>query len=233
MKHQARALRVLAFFVCAPVCAPNVHQGQIPGLFIMKIEPYRCFAGLTACNTLNLAGIVPVIRPRTRRHVAASRFACFARYWRIEASRFGVKRGSRCCELSRNEGLRCCGTCCYGLGRLNTVSTACPEALSGHGCSRRTGPGFPGHEPQLLAPCRTWLSGAQAAISRAAWGLAFWGMGRSCHSRPSPDGWRRMWRACAQEVCKPDNSRRAGHAKVANTRRCRTNANSAAIILQV
>ncbi len=233
MKHQARALRVLAFFVCAPVCAPNVHQGQIPGLFIMKIEPYRCFAGLTACNTLNLAGIVPVIRPRTRRHVAASRFACFARYWRIEASRFGVKRGSRCCELSRNEGLRCCGTCCYGLGRLNTVSTACPEALSGHGCSRRTGPGFPGHEPQLLAPCRTWLSGAQAAISRAAWGLAFWGMGRSCHSRPPLGDWRRMWRACAQEVCKPDNSRRAGHAKVANARRCRTNAISAAIILQV
>lgn len=30
MKHQARALRVLAFFVCAPVCAPNVHQGRCP-----------------------------------------------------------------------------------------------------------------------------------------------------------------------------------------------------------
>ena len=168
MKHQARALRVLAFFVCAPVCAPNVHQGQISGLFIMKIKPCRCFAGLTACNAPDLAGAVPVIRPRARRHVAASRFACFARHWRIEASRFGVKRGSRCCEVSRNEGLRCCGTCCYGLGRLNTVSTACPEALSGHGCSRRTGPGFPGHEPQLLSPCRTWLSGARAAISRAA-----------------------------------------------------------------
>lgn len=168
MKHQARALRVLAFFVCAPVCAPNVHQGQIPGLFIMKIKPFKCFAGLTACYAPDLAGIVPVIRPRARRHVAASRFACFARHWRIEASRFGAKRGSRCCELSRNERLRCCGTCCYGLGRLNTVSTACPEALSGHGCSRRTGPGFPGRGPQLLAPCRTWLSGAQAAISRAA-----------------------------------------------------------------
>lgn len=168
MKHQARALRVLAFFVCAPVCAPNVHQGQIPGLFIMKIKPCKCFAGSTACNAPDLAGIVPVIRPRARRHVAASRFACFARYWRIEASRFGAKGGSRCCELSRNEGLRCCGTCCYGLGRLNTVSTACPEALSGHGCSRRTEPGFSGHEPQLLSPCRTWLSGAQAAISRAA-----------------------------------------------------------------
>lgn len=168
----------------------------------MKIKPCRCFAGLTACNAPDLAGIVPVSRPRARRHVAASRFACFARHWRIEASRFGAKGGSRCCELSRNEGLRCCGTCCYGLGRLNTVSTACPEALSGHGCSRRIGLGFPG-------------------------------MRRSCHSRPSPDGWRRMWRACAQEVCKPDNSRRAGHAKVANTRRCRTNANSAAIILQV
>lgn len=248
MKHQARALRVLAFFVCAPVCAPNVHQGQIPGLFIMKIKPCRCFAGLTACYAPDLAGIVPVIRPRARRHVAASRFACFARHWRIEASRFGVKRGSRCCELSRNEGLRCCGTCCYGLGRLNTVSTACPEALSGHGCSRRTGPGFSGHEPQLLSPCRVWFSGAQASVVRAVPNLAFRGAGsnfsrriglgfpgmrRSCHSRPPLSGWRRMWRACAQEVCKPDNSRRAGHAKVANARRCRTNANSAAIILQV
>ena len=202
MKHQARALRVLAFFVCAPVCVPNVHQGQIPGLFIMKIKPCKCFAGLTACNMLNLAGIVLVIRPRARRHVAASRFACFARYWRIEASRFGAKGGSRCCELSRNEGLRCCGTCCYGLGRLDTVSTACPAALSGHGCSRRIG-------------------------------LGFSGMRRSCHSRPSPGGWRRIWRSCAQEVCKPDNSRRAGHAKVANAHRCRTNANSVAIILQV
>ena len=248
MKHQARALRVLAFFVCAPVCAPNVHQGQIPGLFIMTIKPCKCFAGLTACNAPDLAGIVPVIQPRARRHVAASRFACFARYWRIEASRFGAKRGSRCCELSRNEGLRCCGACCYGLGRLNTVSAACPEALSGHGCSRRTGPGFSGHEPQLLSPCRAWLSRARAAVALAMPGLVFRGagsnfsrriglgfpgMGRSCHSRPSPGGCWRMWRACAQEVCKPDNSRRAGHAKVANARRCRTNANSAAIILQV
>ena len=80
MKHQARALRVLAFFVCAPVCVPNVHQGQIPGLFIMKIKPCKCFAGSTACNAPDLAGIVPVIRPRARRHVAASRFACFARF---------------------------------------------------------------------------------------------------------------------------------------------------------
>ena len=80
MKHQARALRVLAFFICAPVCVPNVHQGQIPGLFIMKIKPCRCFAGLTACNAPDLAGIVLVIRPRARRHVAASRFACFARF---------------------------------------------------------------------------------------------------------------------------------------------------------
>ena len=171
-----------------------------------------------------------------------------ARHWRIEASRFGAKGGSRCCELSRNEGLRCCGTCCYGLGRLNTVSTACPEALSGHGCSRRTEPGFSGHEPQLLAPHRAWLSGARAAVALAVpnlafrgaggnfsrrIGLGFLGMRRSCHSRPSPGGWRRMWRACAQEVCKPDNSCRAGHAKVANAHRCRTNANSAAIILQV
>lgn len=171
-----------------------------------------------------------------------------ARHWGVEASRFGAKRGSRCCELSRNEGLHCCGICCYGLGRLNTVSTACPEALSGHGCSRRTGPGFPGRGPQLLSPCRAWLSRARAAVARAVPNLAFRGAGsnfsrriglgfpgmrRSCHSRPSPGGWRRMWRACAQEVCKPDNSRRAGHAKVANTRRCRTNANSAAIILQV
>ena len=142
----------------------------------MKIKPCRCFADLTAYNTLNLAGIVFAIRPRARRHVAASRFACFARYWRIEASRFGAKGGSRCCELSRNEGLRCCGTCCYGLGRLNTVSTACPEALSGHGCSHRTESGFSGHEPQLLSPCRAWLSrGAGSNFSRRI-GLGFSGM---------------------------------------------------------
>ena len=125
----------------------------------MKIKPCKCFAGLTACNTLNLAGIVPVIRPRARRHVAASRFACFARYWRIEASRFGAKGGSRCCELSRNEGLRCCGTCCYGLGRLNTVSTACPEALSGHGCSRRIGLGFSGMRAVAIAARRLAAGG--------------------------------------------------------------------------
>lgn len=183
MKHQARALRVLAFFICAPVCVPNVHQGQIPGLFIMKIKPCKCFAGLTACNAPDLAGIVPVIQPRARRHVAASRFACFARYWRIEASRFGAKRGSRCCELSRNEGLRCCGACCYGLGRLNTVSTACPEALSGHGCSRRTGPGFSGHEPQLLSPCRACLSRARAAVALAMPGLVFRGAGSNFSRR--------------------------------------------------
>lgn len=174
MKHQARALRVLAFFICAPVCVPNVYQGQIPGLFIMKIKPCRCFAGLTAYNAPDLAGIVLVIRPRARWHVAASRFACFARYWRIEASRFGAKRGSRCCELSRNEGLRCCGACCYGLGRLNTVSTACPEALramvahaarglafrgAGLSCSRHAEPGFPGRRQQFLAPHRAWLPG--------------------------------------------------------------------------
>ena len=144
-------------------------HAKSPGLFSMKIKPCRCFAGLTAYNTLNLAGIVFAIRPRARRHVAASRFACFARYWRIEASRFGAKRGSRCCELSRNEGLRCCGTCCYGLGRLNTVfllrvpkrframvaHTARGLAFRGAGrsCSRHAGPGSPG---------------AQAAISRAA-----------------------------------------------------------------
>lgn len=46
----------------------------------MKIKPCRCFAGLTACNAPDLAGIVPVIRPRARRHVAASRFACYARF---------------------------------------------------------------------------------------------------------------------------------------------------------
>lgn len=35
-------------------------------------------------------------------------------------------------------------------------------------CSRRAEPGFPGRGPQLLAPCRVWFSGVQAAISRAA-----------------------------------------------------------------
>lgn len=30
------------------------------------------------------------------------------------------------------------------------------------------GPGFSGHEPQLLSPCRAWLSGARAAVARAA-----------------------------------------------------------------
>ena len=187
-----------------------------------------------------------------------------ARHWRIEASRFGAKRGSRCCELSRNEGLRCCGTCCYGLGRLNTVfllrvpkrframvaRAARGPAFRGAGrsCSRHAGPGSPGCRQQLLTPHGAWLSGARAAVARAVPNLAFRGAGsnfsrriglgfpgmrRSCHSRPPLGGWRRMWRACAQEVCKPDTSRRAGHAKVANARRCRTNANSAAIILQV
>ena len=156
-----------------------------------------------------------------------------ARHWRIEASRFGAKRGSRCCELSRNEGLRCCGTCCYGFGRLNTVFllrvpkrframvARAARSLAFRGMSRsfsrHAEPGFPGRRQQFLAPHRAWLLGHA----------------RSCHSRPPLGGWRRMWRACAQEVCKPDNSRRAGHAKVANARRCRTNANSAAIILQV
>lgn len=102
--------------------------------------------------------------------------------------------------------------------------------------------------PWLLTPHGAWLSGARVSVALAMPNLAFRGAGsnfsrriglgfpgmrRSCHSRPPLGGWRRMWRACAQEVCKPDNSRRAGHAKVANTRRCRTNANSAAIILQV
>lgn len=35
-------------------------------------------------------------------------------------------------------------------------------------CSRHAGPGSPGRGPQLLSPCRTWLSRVQAAISRAA-----------------------------------------------------------------
>lgn len=164
MKHQARALRVLAFFVCAPVCVPNVHQGQIPGLFIMKIKPCKCFAGSTACNAPDLAGIVPVIRPRARRHVAASRFACFARHWGIEASRFGAKRGSRCCELSRNEGLRCCGIVATGLGVSTPFLLRVPKHFrvmvaraarnlsfrgAGSNFSRRMGPGFLGHGPQL------------------------------------------------------------------------------------
>ena len=168
MKHQARALRVLAFFVCAPVCAPNVHQGQIPGLFIMKIKPCKCFAGLTACNTLNLTGIVFAIRPRARRHVAASRFACFARHWGVEASRFGAKRGSRCCELSRNEGLR------YLLLR----AWASQHRFY---CVSRSAFG-----PWLLTPHGAWLSGARAAVALAMPGLALPGAGRSCSRRAEP-----------------------------------------------
>lgn len=175
-------------------------------------------------------------------------------------SRFRAKRSSRCCELCRNVGLRDIGesrhrglernavrgvaSCCEMRGCAAAVLVATGLGVStpfllrvpkhframvahaarslafrgaGRSCSRRAEPGFPGRRQQFLAPHRAWLLGHA----------------RSCHSRPSPDGWRRMWRACAQEVCKPDNSRRAGHAKVANTRRCRTNANSAAIILQV
>ena len=160
-------------------------------------------------------------------------------------TRFRAKRSSRCCELCRNVGLRDIGGSRHrGLERNAVRGVASCREMRGcaaavlllrawasqhrfYCVSRSTFGSW------LLAPHGTCLSGAQAAISRAAWGLAFRGMGRSCHSRPPLGDWRRMWRACAQEVCKPDNSRRAGHAKVANARRCRTNAISAAIILQV
>lgn len=155
-----------------------------------------------------------------------------ARHWRIEASRFGAKGGSRCCELSRMRG------CAAAVLLLR----AWASQHRFYCVSRSTFGSW------LLAPHGTCLSGARVSVALAVpnlafrsagsnfsrrIGLGFPGMRRSCHSRPPLGGWRRMWRACAQEVCKPDNSRRAGHAKVANARRCRTNAISAAIILQV
>ena len=91
-----------------------------------------------------------------------------ARHWGIEASRFGAKRGSRCCELSRNEGLRCCGIVATGLG----VST--PFFY----CVSRSAFG-----PWLLTPHGAWLSGAQAAVALAMPGLALPGAGSNCSRR--------------------------------------------------
>ena len=176
-------------------------------------------------------------------------------------SRFRAKRSSRCCELYRNVGLRDIGESRHrGLERNAVRGVASCREMRGCAAAVLVATGLgvstpffycvsrSAFGPWLLTPHGAWLSRVQAAIALAMPGLAlpgagsnfsrriglgFPGMRRIRHSRPSPGGWRRMWRACAQEVCKPDNSRRAGHAKVANARRCRTNAISAAIILQV
>lgn len=175
-------------------------------------------------------------------------------------TRFRAKRSSRCCELCRNVGLRDIGGSRHrGLERKAVRGVASCREMRGCAAAVLVATGLgvstpfllrvPKHFRAMVARAARSLAfrGMSRSCSRRAElallgagsnfshriGLGFPGMGRSCHSRPSPGGWRRMWRACAQEVCKPDNSRRAGHAKVANARRCRTNANSAAIILQV
>ena len=160
-------------------------------------------------------------------------------------SRFRAKRSSRCCELCRNVGLRDIGGSRHrGLERKAVRGVASCREMRGCAAAVLVATGLGVSTPFLLRVPKRFRAmvaraarnlafrGAGSNFSRRI-GLGFPGMRRSCHSRLSPGGWRRMWRACAQEVCKPDNSRRAGHAKVANAHRCRTNANSAAIILQV